>query len=331
MRGEEADCLLMGTLAQFERLLPKLQAQPFGLRRLGRSIEAALRNYDEPTPACHPGLDLSDAPLIMGVLNVTPDSFSDGGLLADTDAAVQCGAGDGRDGAALVDVGGESTRPGADPVPLDDERERVLPVVRALAAALPGPDLRRHLQGARWRPRRLPRGPTWSTTSRLCAWTRRWWRWCGTPTARWSSCTCSASPRPCSRRPSTPTWSGGVRVLRGAAQLGCGQRAEGGEPAHRPGHRLRQDHGAQSGDTSRIWRPSGLWAGRSWLGPRASDSWARSSASTEPQDRDEATAATTVMAVDGRRAYRAGASGSSQSRRGARRPGGLRPAVELAG
>jgi dihydropteroate synthase len=138
MRGEEADCLIMGTLGQFERFLPKLQSQPFGLRRLGRSIEAALRNYEEPIPACHPGLDLSEPPLIMGVVNVTPDSFSDGGTLADTEAAVGAAFEMVRDGAALVDVGGESTKPGADAVPLEVERERVLPVVKALAAALPG-------------------------------------------------------------------------------------------------------------------------------------------------------------------------------------------------
>ena len=138
MRAEQADCLLMGTLAQFERLLPKLQAQPFGLRRLAHSIEAALRNHDTPVPACHPGLDLSEAPLVMGVVNVTPDSFSDGGVLADAETAVQVGLEMVREGAALVDVGGESTRPGADALPLAVERERVLPVVRALAASLPG-------------------------------------------------------------------------------------------------------------------------------------------------------------------------------------------------
>ncbi len=137
-RGDEADCLVMGTLAQFDRLLPKLQVQPFGLRRLSRSIEAALHNHDNPVPACHPGLDLSDAPLVMGVVNVTPDSFSDGGLLSDPEAAVRAGLDMAREGAALVDVGGESTRPGADALSVRVERERVLPVVRALAAALPG-------------------------------------------------------------------------------------------------------------------------------------------------------------------------------------------------
>jgi dihydropteroate synthase len=71
----------------------------------------------------------------MGVLNVTPDSFSDGGRYGDLDAAVAHGAGLWRDGADLVDVGGESTRPGADRVDAATESARVLPVIRALAAA----------------------------------------------------------------------------------------------------------------------------------------------------------------------------------------------------
>ncbi len=73
--------------------------------------------------------------LVMGVLNVTPDSFSDGGRWLDPDAAVAHGLAMVASGADLVDVGGESTRPNADPVPADEELHRVLPVVRALARA----------------------------------------------------------------------------------------------------------------------------------------------------------------------------------------------------
>ncbi|HEX8001883.1 MAG TPA: dihydropteroate synthase [Mycobacteriales bacterium] len=71
----------------------------------------------------------------MGVLNVTPDSFSDGGAYYDADAAVAHGLALAADGADVVDVGGESTRPGAAPVGADEEQRRVLPVVRALVAA----------------------------------------------------------------------------------------------------------------------------------------------------------------------------------------------------
>jgi dihydropteroate synthase len=73
-------------------------------------------------------------PLVMGVINVTPDSFSDGGLYLDVDAAVAHGEELLAEGAAIIDVGGESTRPGAEPVPAAEELERVVPVVERLAA-----------------------------------------------------------------------------------------------------------------------------------------------------------------------------------------------------
>jgi dihydropteroate synthase len=76
-----------------------------------------------------------DRPRIMGIVNVTPDSFSDGGEAYAADAAIARGSSMARAGADFVDVGGESTRPGSDPVPLEDELQRVLPVVSALAAA----------------------------------------------------------------------------------------------------------------------------------------------------------------------------------------------------
>lgn len=73
------------------------------------------------------------APVLMGIVNVTPDSFSDGGQFLDAETAIAHGRKLAGEGAAILDVGGESTRPGADPVSPDDELARVLPVVRALA------------------------------------------------------------------------------------------------------------------------------------------------------------------------------------------------------
>ncbi|MGA3488655.1 dihydropteroate synthase [Micromonosporaceae bacterium DT55] len=77
----------------------------------------------------------ADFPVVMGVLNVTPDSFSDGGRYTDLDQAVAHGIRLHTDGAHLIDVGGESTRPGAERVDAATEIARVLPVIRALAAA----------------------------------------------------------------------------------------------------------------------------------------------------------------------------------------------------
>jgi dihydropteroate synthase len=73
----------------------------------------------------------------MGIVNVTPDSFSDGGQFADADAAVAYGMELVRQGAVLLDIGGESTRPGAIPVSLEEELRRVVPVVRQLAERTP--------------------------------------------------------------------------------------------------------------------------------------------------------------------------------------------------
>jgi len=71
---------------------------------------------------------------VMGIVNVTPDSFSDGGRFEHVDAAIAHGLQLAAEGASIVDIGGESTRPGATPVEPDDECQRVLPVIRALAA-----------------------------------------------------------------------------------------------------------------------------------------------------------------------------------------------------
>jgi dihydropteroate synthase len=77
----------------------------------------------------------TDRTLVMGILNVTPDSFSDGGQHASTDTAVAAGLRMFYGGADIIDVGGESTRPGADEVSVDEELTRVLPVIAALAKA----------------------------------------------------------------------------------------------------------------------------------------------------------------------------------------------------
>src|SRR5947209_14182797 len=74
----------------------------------------------------------------MGVLNVTPDSFSDGGLYLDPEAAVAHGLELVAQGADIVDVGGESTRPGAEPVSEADELARVVPVIAGIVARVPG-------------------------------------------------------------------------------------------------------------------------------------------------------------------------------------------------
>jgi dihydropteroate synthase len=78
---------------------------------------------------------------LMGILNVTPDSFSDGGRYLDSAAAIEHGVEMVREGAAIIDVGGESTRPGAEPVAAEEQMRRVLPVIEGLAQRLPGTEI----------------------------------------------------------------------------------------------------------------------------------------------------------------------------------------------
>ena len=78
-------------------------------------------------------LNLSSRPHLMGVLNVTPDSFSDGGRFYKLDEAIKQGVSLAEEGADIIDVGGESTRPGSEPVPIEEELKRVIPVIEELA------------------------------------------------------------------------------------------------------------------------------------------------------------------------------------------------------
>jgi len=93
-------------------------------------VNSNLENEKEVRPfgICHRG----GLPLVMGIVNVTPDSFFDGGQYNETDAAIAHGAKLAEEGADILDVGGESTRPGADPVTIEEEMHRVIPVVAGL-------------------------------------------------------------------------------------------------------------------------------------------------------------------------------------------------------
>jgi dihydropteroate synthase len=86
-----------------------------------------------------PEIVCGERTLVMGVVNVTPDSFSDGGTYLDPEAAVGHGIRLAEEGADLLDVGGESTRPGSDPVSVQEEMDRVLPVIKRLAAEVDAP------------------------------------------------------------------------------------------------------------------------------------------------------------------------------------------------
>lgn len=123
---EYLDVVLMGTMAQLKRLVDKLETQPFGLSVVAEDIRAALGIGVTPESRGYPW---ADGTAIMGIINVTPNSFHDGGLYATADAAVSRADELVAAGADIVDVGGESTRPGAEPIPVDEEIQRVVPVI----------------------------------------------------------------------------------------------------------------------------------------------------------------------------------------------------------
>jgi dihydropteroate synthase len=121
--------------------LARYDRAPHELARLAPALGGVLAARVEPAARWMirgGGIALA-TPLIIGIVNVTPDSFSDGGRLPSVAAAVEHGARLAADGAGLVDVGGESTRPGAAPVPAPDEIARVVPVIQGLARRGIGP------------------------------------------------------------------------------------------------------------------------------------------------------------------------------------------------
>lgn len=131
------DIILMGTIKQYRLLIKKLKLQPFGLKELAEEIELIIQSHSRQKfnmkLANGKELELGKRTLIMGILNVTPDSFSDGGRYNEVDNAVRHALQMCEDGADIIDVGGASSRP--DSVMADEEEElrRVMPVVERLS------------------------------------------------------------------------------------------------------------------------------------------------------------------------------------------------------
>jgi dihydropteroate synthase len=133
---DKTDVLMMGTEKQFRAVIKKLRLQPFGLAGLAGQLEETLANMAGRKPRelkCRDKkLVLGERTLLMGILNVTPDSFSDGGRFYDIESAVAHARRMEAEGADIIDLGGESTRPGHTPVSPEEELNRVLPVLKAL-------------------------------------------------------------------------------------------------------------------------------------------------------------------------------------------------------
>ncbi len=130
--------VLIATLKQHGALAAKLEAQPFGLTEVADAVVAALAAYDadtaRPLKIGKHRLLLGKRTLVMGIINTTPDSFSGDGLGDNTDAAVEQAKRFADEGADILDVGGQSTRPGSEEVSVAVEMDRVIPVIERIAA-----------------------------------------------------------------------------------------------------------------------------------------------------------------------------------------------------
>jgi len=130
-----SNILIMGTLKQISELVKKIDKQPFGLNLIARNILKILKNISQNEyvlKTFRREIDLGKKTLIMGILNITPDSFSDGGLYCSQQKAVERGLQMVDEGADIIDIGGESTRPGAKSIEASVELKRVLPVIESL-------------------------------------------------------------------------------------------------------------------------------------------------------------------------------------------------------
>ncbi len=135
---EKTDVLLLGTQKQYKRLIQKLYQQQFGCKEIASHIASFLKKQNQraglSAQQWHVGQHVLDfsKPIIMGIVNITPDSFSDGNKYLEPTAAIRHCKQLIEEGAHILDLGAESTRPGSDPVCVEEELQRLLPVLDAL-------------------------------------------------------------------------------------------------------------------------------------------------------------------------------------------------------
>jgi len=140
---DSTDVLIMGTRNQIRSLAGKLGWQPFGLPELGKALTSLLATLEDTHTrslrAREHVIDVGGRTQVMGILNVTPDSFSDGGSFATPSSAVEHALRMIDEGADIIDVGGQSSRPGSEEVEESEELSRTIPVIEKLRAEWKGP------------------------------------------------------------------------------------------------------------------------------------------------------------------------------------------------
>ena len=128
---ETTDAIIFATNSQLKKLIKKLYIQPFRLKKLAQELNYELNQKLETIEIRNKLFDWS-RPYIMGILNVTPDSFSDGGKYNSVESALIHCEKLIKDGADIIDIGGESTRPDALPINAAEEKNRVIPIIKAI-------------------------------------------------------------------------------------------------------------------------------------------------------------------------------------------------------
>jgi dihydropteroate synthase len=136
---EKTDVLLMGTLKQIHALAKKIEKQPFGLNVIAQNILNLTTHLYKNSYLLNTSrrkIILGEKTLIMGILNVTPDSFSDGNVYFERQKAIDRAMQMADEGADIIDIGGESSRPGSKTVRVREEIARVVPIVESLSGKL---------------------------------------------------------------------------------------------------------------------------------------------------------------------------------------------------
>jgi dihydropteroate synthase len=135
---ERSNMLLFGTKKEITRVAEKLKGQPFGLDIVSKNLIEGINRQkaNRYLKTAKRELNIANKVLIMGALNVTPDSFSDGGKFLTQKNAVKRALEMEKEGADIIDIGGESSRPGSEPVTVDEELKRVIPVLNELNGRL---------------------------------------------------------------------------------------------------------------------------------------------------------------------------------------------------
>ena len=134
LKGEFTDALVFGSGKELELLISKLKKQPFNGKKIAEEIERAIYNFKKTEYQISTSSSVLKAPprKVIGILNITPDSFSDGSKYIDPARAIERAKEIEREGADIIDIGAESTRPYSEPVSLEEEMRRLIPVVEVI-------------------------------------------------------------------------------------------------------------------------------------------------------------------------------------------------------